>query len=137
MICQLMTILDKKQRLQMLGMMIVILIGTVFELLGVSAMLPFIQALLNPEELVKQRYISVIFKAFNISETGNIVSKVGVGIIVIYLIKNLYLSISSYLQVAYGNNIKRQLSVLMLKSYMNRPYSFCGKWQRGYSSRCG
>lgn len=124
MICQLMTILDKKQRLQMLGMMIVILIGTVFELLGVSAMLPFIQALLNPEELVKQRYISAIFKVFNITATGNIVTKVGVGIIVIYLIKNIYLSISSYLQVAYGNNIKRQLSVLMLKSYMNRPYSF-------------
>ena len=54
---QLMAILSRKQRLQMLGMFMIILIGSFLELLGVSAMLPFIQSLLAPEELVQKDYI--------------------------------------------------------------------------------
>ncbi len=119
-----MTILNKKQRVQMMGMMIVILIGSVFELLGVSAMLPFIQALLEPQVLVEKPYIAFFVNLFGVNDAQNVVIMVGIGIVIIYLIKNLYLAISSYMQVAYSNNIKRQLSVLMLKSYMERPYSF-------------
>ncbi len=124
MISHLMVILDRRQRLQMIGMMIVILIGAFFELLGVSAMLPFIQALLEPEELISKPYIRFFTELFGVSGTNSILLMVGIGIVIIYLVKNLYLAISSYFQTSYSNNIKRQLSVLMLKSYMDRPYSF-------------
>lgn len=124
MICQLLTILNRKQTFQMIGMLIVILVGSFFELLGVSAMLPFIQALLNPEELISKPYIAFFVRILDLSDVNSVVTLVGIGIVIIYLIKNAYLALSSYLQVLYSNNIKRQLSVLMLKSYMERPYSF-------------
>ena len=108
----------------MIGMLIVILVGSFFELLGVSAMLPFIQALLNPEELISKPYIAFFVRILDLSDVNSVVTLVGIGIVIIYLIKNAYLALSSYLQVLYSNNIKRQLSVLMLKSYMERPYSF-------------
>lgn len=124
MISHLMVILDRRQRLQMIGMMIVILIGAFFELLGVSAMLPFIQALLEPEELISKPYIRFFTELFGVSGTNSILLMVGIGIVIIYLVKNLYLAVSAYFQTSYSNNIKRQLSVLMLKSYMDQPYSF-------------
>ncbi len=124
MIAHLMVILNRKQRLQMLGMMFVILIGSFFELLGVSAMLPFIQALLEPEQLVSKPYIRFFTDLLGIRGTHSVLLMVGIGIVIIYLVKNLYLAVSSYFQTSYSNNIKRQLSVLMLQSYMDRPYSF-------------
>lgn len=124
MLVHLMVILNRKQRYQVIGMMFVILIGSFFELLGVSAMLPFIQALLTPEELMKKRYISFFAQLFGISEPSSILLMVGVGIILIYIIKNSYLAVSSYLQVFFSNNIRRDISLLMLRSYMDRPYSF-------------
>ena len=117
-------ILDKKQRLKMIGMMVVILVGAIFELLGVSAILPFIQALLSPEQLMEKPYIRFFVNAFGITDTHVVFTMVGIGIVLIYIIKNIYLSISSYFQVSYSNNTRRQLSVEMLRSYMNRPYSF-------------
>lgn len=124
MIRHLMVILNRKQRRQMVAMFFVILIGSGFELLGVSSMLPFIQAILSPEELIKNPVIETLAMMFNISGVHSLLVMVGTGIIVIYIVKNVYLAISSYLQVAYANNTKRQLAVLMLRSYMNRPYAF-------------
>ena len=119
-----MTILNRRQRFQFIGMMIVILIGSVFELLGVSVMLPFIQALLDPNELMSKPYISFFSNLLGLSDGHSLVIMVGIGIVVIYLIKNTYLAFSSYLQVSYSNNTKRQLSVLVLESFVDRPYSF-------------
>ena len=124
MFAHLMVILDRKQKIRMLEMMIIILVGSFFELLGVSAVLPFIEALVAPEELIKKPYIHFFISIFHINSNNDILTFVGGGIVFIYIVKNLYLSGSTYLQVSYSNNIRRQLSVAMLRSYMNRPYSF-------------
>ena len=117
-------ILNRKQRFQMLGMFFVILIGSFFELLGVSAMLPFIQSILEPEELMKKKYIQFFCDIFNIQDPAGVILMVGIGIILIYLIKNAYLTLSAYLQAVYSNNTQKDLSVLMMRAYMKKPYSF-------------
>ena len=119
-----MAILSHKQRVQMLGMFIIILIGSFLELLGVSAMMPFVQALLSPDELMQKSYIQFFMRIFGANDNRSLLLMVGIGIVVIYIVKNIYLAISSYLQVTYSHNTKRQLAVLMLKSFMDRPYSF-------------
>lgn len=121
---QVYSILTKKQRIQMIGIFVSILIGTFFELLGVSAILPFIQSVLNPEELMNKSYIRFFCDIFGITSPGSVVYLVGIGIILIYLIKNAYLMFSSYLQALFNNNTQKELSMLMLNTYVERPYSF-------------
>ncbi len=120
---QLLFVLSKKQKFQMLGMCLVIMMGALFELLGVSAMLPFIQSILNPQELINKPYISIWCTLFGITEPGSVIVLVGVGIIVIYSVKNLYIAISKYLQALFCEYTRKDLSVLMLRSYLGRPYS--------------
>lgn len=117
-------ILNRKQRLQMLGMVFVILIGSFFELLGLSIMLPFIQSILQPEELMNKQYIKYFCDLFGIHEPFGVVILVGIGIIIIYILKNAFLTFSSYLQASYSSQTLRDLSVLMMHSYLQRPYSF-------------
>ncbi|MBR4575077.1 MAG: ABC transporter ATP-binding protein [Lachnospiraceae bacterium] len=105
-------------------MFFIILVGSLFELLGVSAILPFIQALLAPDELMSKPYVQYLMHLFGINGTGSVLTMIGIGIVLIYIVKNVYLAFSSYLQIAYSNNTKRQLAVLMLRSFMNRPYAF-------------
>lgn len=124
MIRHLMAILDSSQRKSMFGMFFVVLIGSLFELLGVSAMLPFIQALLTPDEMLSKPYIGFFAGILGITSPQSILIMIGIGIVLIYLIKNIYLAFSTYLQVSYSNNTKRQLAVLVLRSYLSRPYSF-------------
>ena len=48
----------------------------------------------------------------------------GVGIAVVYVVKNLYLVLLSYCRIKYATMVQRELSVLMMKSYMKRGYLF-------------
>ena len=118
------SILDKKQKLQMFGMFFVILIGSMFELIGITAMLPFIQSILKPEELMQKPYIKFLCELFSVTEPHGVIMLVGIGIVLIYLIKNAYMILAKYLEVSYSNKTQKDLSVLMTKAYMSRPYSF-------------
>lgn len=124
MIKQLNFILNKKQKYQMIFMFFVIFFGSLFELLSVTAMLPFIQAIMAPEELLNKKYVIILMDTFGIDTQQGMLVMIGILIVMIYLIKNICLSISSYLQALYSNNIQRELAVLMMNSYVNRPYSF-------------
>ena len=124
MLYQVYSILNKKQKIQMVGLFFVILIGSMFELLGVTAILPFIQSILTPEDLIKKPYIAFFCNLFNISQPGSVVLMVGAGVVLVYIIKNTYLICSNYLQISYSNKTQEALSVLMMNSYMSRPYSF-------------
>lgn len=124
MISQLKFILNKKQRRQMIGMLLVILVGALWEMLGVSIMLPFMQALTEPAELLNKWYVIPIAELLGIKDDKGILFLVCICIILVYLIKNIYLLLSTYLQIRYKTNVLKQLSVLMLRSYIHRPYSF-------------
>jgi len=124
MIHQLYVILDHRQRLKIVFVFFILLIGSGFELLGVSAILPFIQVLITPEELMKEEYIVFLTKLFGINNNSEMILMIGIGIVIIYLIKNAYLIYSSYVQTSYSNNTQKELAVLMFRSYLNHPYAF-------------
>lgn len=124
MIKQINYILTVKQRRQMFVVFFVILIGSMFELLGVSIILPFIQALLTPEMLLQNSIIKKSMAILNINSEIEMLIMVGCGIVVIYFLKNLYLLFSAYVQTVYSCTMQEELSVLMYKSYLSRPYSF-------------
>lgn len=139
MIHQVKSILSKRQRIQLVLLLFVILFGAIWEMLGVSVMYSFIQALMFPEQLMANPYMAPLLSLFHITDTGVLLSFTCLIIISVYLLKNLILLLSSYLQIRYKTSLLQKLSVLMLKSYMNHPYSFfvntnSGKILRGITN---
>ena len=124
MIYQIYYILNKKQRAQMFWVLGVILVGSLFELLGVSSMLPLVQSIIEPEKLFAKPYIRLLCDFFRVNSSQGVVILVCIGIILIYFVKNLYLSFSAYIQSVYNGRIMRDVAILMLRSYIQRPYSF-------------
>lgn len=124
MIHQMSVILDKRQKRKMFAISIVIMLCAVFELLGVTAMLPFMQSILEPQKLYEKPYIAVLVRFFRIDNDNTLIIFMGIAIIIIYLVKNIFLLWSTHLQCVYSCTTQKELSVLMLKSYLNRPYSY-------------
>lgn len=121
---QIMYILLPKQKKQCIGICILIFIGSLFEMMGVTVILPFIQAMLEPQQLRNNIYISWMFDIMNISSDFQIIIFVSMLLILIYIIKNIYLLFSSYIQIRFKLRLQKDLSVLMLRTYMRRPYTF-------------
>lgn len=119
-----MFILTTSQKRWGVVVIVMTLIGAICETLGVSVILPLVQVMIAPEELQKQPVIASVAGALGISSPGGFVWLVGAAVIFVYLIKNLFLLLLSYVRVKYACKVQRELSVEMLESYMDRGYVF-------------
>ena len=124
MLQKLIYILNHKQRMRALYVCIIIIIGSLFELLGVAIILPFIQLILNQEELMDKLYIKRMIEFLHIQNSQGLIILLSLGIVVVYLIKNLFLTYSSYLQIKFRDSFRKDFAISMLKKYMGRPYTF-------------
>ncbi|MDE6750380.1 MAG: ABC transporter ATP-binding protein/permease [Lachnospiraceae bacterium] len=117
-------ILTGQQKRQGVVILLMTLVGAVVETLGVSIIIPFVQAMMNPEALLQNKYLKPLVDFFDVVYSTQLVLILGIGIALVYIFKNLYLTILSYYRIRYSTRVQRELSVLMMKSYMKRGYLF-------------
>ena len=97
MIKQINQIITKKQICQMFGVFLLICVGSVLQLVGISIILPFIQAIVSPEQLAEKSYMKFLLKIFNIDGYNKMLIMVGIGIVCIYFFKNMATAFSNIL----------------------------------------
>ena len=117
-------ILSDRQKKYCIALGIMIFVGAFFEMLGVSAVVPLIQVILSPETVLKNPSLEKILSALNINNSKEVVLLVGAGTIIIYIIKNLYMTFLSWIRVRFASKVQLELSVNMMKSYMSRGYVY-------------
>lgn len=115
-------ILNKKQKRQCVLAFFVILFTAFLEMLGISVLIPFLSVILVPEEIMNNVIIQNIVSILEIDNQTQLLILMGVGIAIIYLLKNACLLFSSYYRLRIENGIQKNLSVFMLSSYLRRPY---------------
>lgn len=119
-------IFDRKQKWQLVGLGIMIFIGGLLETLGVSAMIPVVQALLAPDELMG--YIDRIPVAKNLCDALSITTVKQVtmallyGMMAIYVIKNLYILLLTYMQNTFITKNRNRMISRVMAEFLNRPY---------------
>lgn len=119
-------IFDRKQKIQLVILGIMIFVGGVLETLGVSAMIPVVTALLTPEEL--QRYIeeyAFLQKTcdfFGIKNVSDIIMALLIGLMFIYVIKNGYILFLTYKQNAFITRNRNRMISRVMAEFLNRPY---------------
>lgn len=117
-------ILDRKQKRQTIFFMILVLINTALETLGVSAILPIMSIVMEPEKVNTDATYSFIMKTFHIKDVGGFLLYASLFMLVVYIVKNLFIIwMNAYLnRFIYFN--KAKLSVKMMDCYMRQDYIF-------------
>lgn len=116
--------LTKEQKGTGIVVMMMIVIGSFLDMLGVSAILPFIEAILTPDDILGKWYVKPIIEIFHPKEMATVTIIIGICIILIYILKNAYLYASVMIQTIYRSKIQKKLSTRMLRAYMKRPYEY-------------
>ncbi len=124
MIQELRTLIDSKYNKRLIFVFLSMLVSSGLELLGVAAIMPFISVLVNVDALESNKYIKFIMNVMHLSDVMALLLAMGIGIVVIYILKNLLLLFSRNYQNSFNLEIKKSLSVEILDSIMRRPYSF-------------
>ena len=124
MINQLRYIFDRRQKIGLVLLAIVIAVGAMLELMGVTAILPFIEVVMEPKSIQETWYLSLIYDTFHFQTEQSLMIFLAISLIVIYIIKNAYLCLMYSLQYRFTFSNQRKMAKRMLECYLNQPYSF-------------
>ncbi len=117
-------ILDSEQKIKLAVMLIVILAGALFELLGVSAIMPLLSVAVSPETMNDKWYIVLVTEIFGIYDTKQIIVFLALVLVLVYIVKNAYITMMYDLQYRFIFNNQRRLAVKMMNAYMHQNYLF-------------
>ena len=117
-------IFGKKQKLETAGLAVMIIIGTVLELLGVSTIQPLINAFVEPENLMRKDFFANLYSGMGLQNMTQLILVLIGALILLYIVKNVYLVFMYRCQYKYIYSNMRILSTKMMRSYLSRSYSY-------------
>ncbi len=117
-------VFDGRQRRRLLGMAVLILINSAVSLLGVSILLPFIQAVTTPEVLLANRYVRYFYDALGMTDSTQLITALAVLIIVVYIGKNGFIIFMNNMQYRFSYYGKQDMQNQMMRYYISKDYTF-------------
>ncbi len=119
-------IFDRKQKIQLFFLGIMIFIGGLLETLGVGGMIPVVNALLMPESLQafieKYDFLKEICRILHIEDAGELTMSLLLGLMAVYVIKNLYVLFLTYKQNSFITQNRNRMISRVMAEFLNRPY---------------
>lgn len=117
-------IFDKRDKWKLLLLTGAIVIGSFLELLAVMVFVPFIDIVQNPGTIQSRWYLKAIYDLFGFHSSKNFIVLISVGIIGVYVVKNVYLILEKDYIFRFSYNTQMKLSTRLLAAYMKEPYTF-------------
>ncbi len=117
-------ILSAPQKSWAAVLFVMTVIGAVFEAVGVSAVLPLINVIIDPKAVRNNEIGAKLLTPFPGISDEEIMFLTAAGVIAVYIFKNLYMSGLAYVRIKYSCKVQRELSIRIIHSYVKRGYPF-------------
>ena len=113
---------DRKQKRQIAGLALLILIGGLLETVGVSMLLPVVQAIMDPEQLMENELVGKVTDALHIETSKQLIILMLGALIALYVVKNAYLLFQTYVQNTFVTRNRNRMISRVMREFLNRPY---------------
>lgn len=117
-------IFSTKDKIKIVLLTTIILIGSMLELLAISLFSPFIDGIVDQNAMMESTIMVYIYHFFSFKKYEYFLALLAVSIIAVYIIKNVYIIIEKNTIYKFAYRIQRTISTKLLKSYMEEPYTF-------------
>lgn len=94
------------------------------ETVGIGLIMPFIAVITDPAIIDRNLWLHTAKDVFKITKSSDFIIFMSVGLIIFYILKNICLGLSTYLQLRFVFSKRSALGERLLRSYMFRPYVF-------------
>lgn len=117
-------VLNRAQKIRILVIAVMMVIGAALETLSVSLILPLITLLMDQSAMQENTVVKYVCELFNIESLNTLFLLVIIFMIVVYIAKNCFLYLMYYVQYRFTYNNQFSTSKLMMQNYLNRPYEY-------------
>ncbi len=115
---------DTKLKLKTFGMFIIITLGSVAELLGISVILPIVNMATNADAMDQNKWCQIIMRITGKTEFHTVMIILLLGTIGIYILKNIYLAWMAYMMNVFSKRTRQHFCMRLMQSYMKQPYKY-------------
>lgn len=117
-------LLSKGQKLRVIIISVMMVIGAFFETIGVGLILPLVTAITEPDIITENRYARLVCEILDLHATRTFMIVVIAALIFVYIFKNLYLFLEYYVQYRFICNNRFAVQSRLMEVYLHRPYEF-------------
>ncbi len=117
-------ILNRKQKIRLIQLTLIIILGAFLELLGVSMILPFIDVMMDPQVIMHKTYLSYFYGLFHFSSPNQFMIFLTLSLIIIYIVKNVYIAIMYDIQYRFTYRNQKRVSSKLFACYLKQDYLF-------------
>lgn len=117
-------IFNRKQKFQSVLLCIALFIGALLELVGVSLIAELVTLISTPEKIHENKILAFAYDFTKSDSTRQFFFYLVIALIVIYILKNAYLMMVSYIQYTFIYNNQLRLSARLIDCYLKKPYTY-------------
>ncbi len=124
-------ILNKKDKLLVVGIFLLMAVSAILDLIGVSAILPIVSLLTSNETIITNDnvdsfnfLVQIVYKVFKIDSIDKISIFLLCGLGIFYLIKTGYAFFFFYAMNKYTMYFNRKLTKKQIETYLSMPYEY-------------
>lgn len=117
-------VFDKKQKSALVWLLFAILIGAAVELVSISSVLPFVEMITDPGEMMNNDYVRIVSSVTGVTDFETLVSIMCGIVITLFVVKNIYVVYLSNFQYRFTYYGLRDLSSQVMNGYMEKSYPF-------------
>lgn len=117
-------IFSKKDKYKIIVILVAIIIGSFFELMGVAIFMPFITLLMDTQAILENSWLSAIYNSLSINSIENFLVLLALAICLVYITKNMYLIFMQNMILKFTYKMRMNLATRLLATYLSEPYTF-------------
>lgn len=117
-------ILDRRQKIQICLLGVLIFIGGLLETVSVSGVLPIVWVIIDPAKAQENKYIRMAMDFLGIDSIERFIIPLLIALIVLYVLKNAFLLFLANEQNKFIAFNRNKLISQVLREFLNRPYEF-------------
>jgi ABC-type multidrug transport system fused ATPase/permease subunit len=118
------SLFSRKNKIGFFVLLCFMFLGAILETIGVGAIPAFVSVIAFPDQILKYPLLNPLLKYFDLTTPKQLLIYAGLALLVVFVIKNLYISFVYYLQARFTKNRQVDLSHRLFALYVNAPYSF-------------
>lgn len=117
-------LLDRKQKAQMGGIIVLMLVGGVLESLGITMAIPVLQVVIDTTSVYTNKYMNMVYTGLHMSNPTQFAILAMVGLVAAFVAKNLFLFLLQKVELKFVYTNQFATSRRMMINFMQRPYEY-------------
>lgn len=121
---KILSIFNRREQWQCFGIIVLTLIGAVFEAVGISGILPLVSMLADENFISKYPQAKNLFSQVGLTEPREILLACAFGLMGFFLFKNIYMFGIAYLQMRFTYAKQNYYASALMRLYLSKPYLY-------------